>query len=169
LILSLVSSRVFAIIVLHNLISGCKLVSGRLLKNAHLLRFPHPSSLRRTVKYGSLLRISRALHLAFFEQPEGNDFFSNLLHPEFNSVKHHAPAPLYLIRRGIAILFLDSSSHHLVQSDTLKDPAQCLRNVTPNVTGHAGQRPFAGFWIVNAIDQAERSLQCFNHIKQTDF
>ena len=42
---------------------------GRLLKNGHLLRFPHPSSLRRTAKYASLLRISRALHLALFEQP----------------------------------------------------------------------------------------------------
>jgi hypothetical protein len=36
----------------------------RLLKNGHLLRFPHPSSLQRTVKYASLLRISGALHLA---------------------------------------------------------------------------------------------------------
>jgi len=31
-----------------------------LLKNARLLRFPHPSSLRRTSKYVLLLRISRA-------------------------------------------------------------------------------------------------------------
>jgi hypothetical protein len=48
-----------------------------LLKNAHLLRSPHPSSLRRTAKYASLLRISEALHLGIFEQPEENDFFSN--------------------------------------------------------------------------------------------
>jgi hypothetical protein len=47
----------------------------RLLKNAHLLRFPHPSSLRRTSKYASLLRISGALHLGIFEQPDENDFF----------------------------------------------------------------------------------------------
>jgi len=40
-----------------------------LLKNGHLLRFPHPSSLQRTAKYASLLRISGALHLALFEQP----------------------------------------------------------------------------------------------------
>ena len=39
---------------------------------------PHPSSLRRTVKYVSLLRISGALHLGIFEQPERNDFFSSL-------------------------------------------------------------------------------------------
>jgi len=31
-----------------------------LLKNGHLLRFPHPSSLRCTAKYASLLGISGA-------------------------------------------------------------------------------------------------------------
>jgi hypothetical protein len=36
------------------------LIIDRLLKNGHLLRFPHPSSLRRTAKYASLLRISPA-------------------------------------------------------------------------------------------------------------
>jgi hypothetical protein len=50
-----------------------------LLKNGHLLRFPHPSSLQRTVKYASLLRISEALHLAILEQPGRYDFFSRLL------------------------------------------------------------------------------------------
>jgi hypothetical protein len=44
-------------------------VSIRLLKNAHLPRFPYPSSLRRTSKYASLFRISGALHLGIFEQP----------------------------------------------------------------------------------------------------
>jgi hypothetical protein len=57
-------------------------ISKRLLKNAHLLRFPHPSSLRRTSKYASLLRISGAFHLGIFEQPEKNQFFSNLLMEE---------------------------------------------------------------------------------------
>jgi hypothetical protein len=52
---------------------------SRLLKNGHLLRFPHPSSLQRTAKYASLLRISGALHLAPFEQPGKDDFFNNLL------------------------------------------------------------------------------------------
>ena len=47
---------------------------SRLLKNAHLLRFPDPSSLRRTIKYASFLRISGALHLSIFEQPVKNDF-----------------------------------------------------------------------------------------------
>jgi hypothetical protein len=50
-----------------------------LLKNGHLLRFPHPSSLRRTAKYASLLRISGALHLTIFEQPGKDDFFNSLL------------------------------------------------------------------------------------------
>jgi hypothetical protein len=52
--------------------------SRRFLKNDHLLRFPHPSSLRRTIKYASLLRISGALHLALFEQPEKDNFFGIL-------------------------------------------------------------------------------------------
>jgi hypothetical protein len=51
--------------------------SNRLLKNGHLLRFPclpaGPSSLRRTAKYASLLKISGALHLALFEQPGKKD------------------------------------------------------------------------------------------------
>jgi len=73
-----------------------------LLKNGHLRRYPadspscrrgkksllirrdatpHPSSLRRTAKYASLLRISGALHLAIFEQPAKDDFFRTLLIP----------------------------------------------------------------------------------------
>jgi hypothetical protein len=54
-------------------------IPSRLLKNAHLLRFPHPSSLRRTSKYASFLRIPGALHLGIFEQPDKYYFFSNLL------------------------------------------------------------------------------------------
>jgi hypothetical protein len=50
-----------------------------MLKNAHLLRFPHPSSLQRTFKYASLLRVSGALHLGIFEPPGKNHFFSSLL------------------------------------------------------------------------------------------
>jgi len=52
---------------------------GRLLKNTHLLRCAHPASLRRTVKYASLLLISRALHLDIFDQPWENYSFSNLI------------------------------------------------------------------------------------------
>jgi len=53
--------------------------SNRLLKNVHLRRYPHPSSLRRTEMYVSFLGISGALHLAVFEQPAEQVFFSNLL------------------------------------------------------------------------------------------
>jgi hypothetical protein len=55
--------------------------SIRLLKNTHLLRYAHPSSLRRTGKYASFLRISRALRLDVFDQPEKNYFINNLLVP----------------------------------------------------------------------------------------
>jgi hypothetical protein len=47
----------------------------RLLKNAHLRRSPHPSSLQRTFKYVSFLRISGALHPGIFDQPVKNNFF----------------------------------------------------------------------------------------------
>lgn len=65
--------------------------SCRLLKNAHLpfdrlmalsevegLRCPHPSSLRRTFMYASLLVISGALYLSVFEQPVRRVFFGTL-------------------------------------------------------------------------------------------
>jgi hypothetical protein len=54
-------------------------MSIRLLKNAHLRLCPHPSSLRRTGLYVSLLGISGALYLNVFEQPECMTFFSILL------------------------------------------------------------------------------------------
>jgi hypothetical protein len=50
-----------------------------LLKNTHLLRCAHPSSLRRTVKYASFLMISRALQLNVFDQPVKKHFFNNLI------------------------------------------------------------------------------------------
>jgi hypothetical protein len=53
--------------------------ANRLLKNAHLLLSLQPSSLRCTTEYASFLRISRALHLAIFKQPEKKHFFNNLL------------------------------------------------------------------------------------------
>jgi hypothetical protein len=71
--------------------------SNRLLKNAHLRRFPHPSSLRRTSKYASgrltnssawqevapyssrrHSQDSGALHLGIFEQPEKITFSATL-------------------------------------------------------------------------------------------
>jgi hypothetical protein len=53
--------------------------TSRLLKNAHLRRFPHPSSLRRTDMYASFLGISGALDLDVFEQPVSSDFSANML------------------------------------------------------------------------------------------
>ena len=51
--------------------------TSRLLKNAHLLRCPHPSSLRRTGLYVSLLGISCALYLIVFEQPASMVFLES--------------------------------------------------------------------------------------------
>jgi hypothetical protein len=69
---------------LHNLLM-------RLSENAHLpfgrltalskvegLRYPHPSSLRRTSMYASFLGISEALHMDIFHQPLRDRFFDSL-------------------------------------------------------------------------------------------
>jgi hypothetical protein len=53
-----------------------------LMKNAHLLRYAHPSSVRRTSEYASLLGISRALHLDIFDQPNNNWFSTNRIKTE---------------------------------------------------------------------------------------
>ncbi len=50
----------------------------RLSENAHLLRYPYPSSLRRTSKYASFLGISEALHMDIFHQPLRRRFFDSL-------------------------------------------------------------------------------------------
>jgi hypothetical protein len=50
----------------------------RLSENAHLLRYPHPSSLRRTSMYASFLGISEALHLDIFHQPLISRFLDSL-------------------------------------------------------------------------------------------
>jgi hypothetical protein len=47
--------------------------------NVEGLRCPHPSSLRRTGLYVSLLRISGGLYLSVFEQPVSRVFFSALI------------------------------------------------------------------------------------------
>jgi hypothetical protein len=51
----------------------------RLSENAHLLRYPHPSSLRRTFMYASSLGISEALHMDIFHQPLRSRFFDSLI------------------------------------------------------------------------------------------
>jgi hypothetical protein len=50
----------------------------RLLKNTHLPRCAHHSSLRRTQQYASFLMMSRALHPRIFEQPFIQFFFNNM-------------------------------------------------------------------------------------------
>jgi hypothetical protein len=62
-------------------------MTQQLLKNAHLLRYPHsfPCPARdrlvasRSSLRGSLFGISGALHLAVIEQPEPQVLFTNLL------------------------------------------------------------------------------------------
>ncbi|MGA3084688.1 MAG: hypothetical protein ABSE95_07815 [Thermodesulfobacteriota bacterium] len=57
---------------------------NRLLKKAHLLRYPYPSppfggaGLLRYFMYASFLRIAAALYLDLFEQPEQKELFSIL-------------------------------------------------------------------------------------------
>ncbi len=48
---------------------------GRMLKNAHLRRCSHSSSLQRTSKYALLFRISSALHVGIFEPPSEKKLF----------------------------------------------------------------------------------------------
>jgi len=74
----------------------------RLLKNAHLQRSPHPSSLQRTSKYASLLKISGApaerdfaglnLHPGIFDQPEENAFFDGLFILDFAYISRKIPS-----------------------------------------------------------------------------
>jgi hypothetical protein len=49
------------------------------MKNAHLRRYLHSSSLRRTGQYASLLGISGALHLDVFDRPAKSAYLSKLL------------------------------------------------------------------------------------------
>ncbi len=51
----------------------------RLSENAHLRRYPHPSSLRRTSLYASFLGVSEALHMDIFHQPLSSRFFGSLV------------------------------------------------------------------------------------------
>jgi hypothetical protein len=49
------------------------------MENAHLLRYPHPSSLQCMSMYASFLGISEALHLDIFHQPLKSRFFDSLV------------------------------------------------------------------------------------------
>jgi hypothetical protein len=63
------------------------IIPNRLLKNTHLLRCAHPSSLQRTFKYASFLMISCALQLNVFDQPLKITFSNNLLNHRSDSWK----------------------------------------------------------------------------------
>jgi hypothetical protein len=85
------------------------------MENAHLpfdklmalskvegLRYPHPSSLRRTFMYASFLGISEALHMDIFHQPPRNWFFDSLIvmiH-HFDIQMKALEGPLREMRRG---------------------------------------------------------------------
>jgi hypothetical protein len=57
----------------------------RLSENAHLPRYPRPSTLRRTSMYASFLGISEALQLDILHQPLRSCFFDSLLKDLFFS------------------------------------------------------------------------------------
>jgi hypothetical protein len=59
--------------------------------------------LQRTFKYASLLRISGALHLGIFGQPEKNEFFNRLLNPDFIRIKKQETAPLSLLFKAFFV------------------------------------------------------------------
>ena len=68
---------------MFNLLSAHKweeieVVDMRLSENAHLLRYPYPSSLRRTSVYASFLGISEALHMDIFHQSLRSQFCDSL-------------------------------------------------------------------------------------------
>ena len=71
------------------------------MKNAHLRRSLHPLSLRRTPQYASLLRISGALHLGIFDQPERNEFSNRLLNFHY-IFRSYTCQPVVELRGAIA-------------------------------------------------------------------
>jgi hypothetical protein len=90
-------------------------VTSRLLKNAHLRRSPHPSSLRRTDLYASFLGISGALDLDVFQQPVRSDFFSDLLEIIF---QHPCVDTLCLLSGYIPLLFPRKTAQRSIYKST---------------------------------------------------
>lgn len=68
------------------------------MKNAHLLRFPYPSSLRRTNKVASIRRIAGAWHLGIFDQPFQLCYFIILLTGD-NERRKMVPCAFHLRRK----------------------------------------------------------------------
>jgi hypothetical protein len=78
------------------LIKNANLPFDRLmaLSNVEGLRYLHPSSLRRTSMYASLLGISGALHLDVFDQPAQSIFFTDLLGKKYLKLKSNVTTGL---------------------------------------------------------------------------
>jgi hypothetical protein len=85
----------------------------RLSENAHLpfgrltvlsevegLRYPHPSSLRRTSMYASFLWISEALHLDIFRQALRCRFCDSL-----NGISPPVPLSIFRTVDGVRLIF----------------------------------------------------------------
>ena len=100
------------------------------MKNAHLLRFPHSSSLRRTSLYASLLGISGALHLDVFDQPAKRSFKSALPVTGIKILWSHMKR-LVLLISGIAILLLPALSWARAGGGCLAEGTPVLTPIGP--------------------------------------
>ena len=95
---------------------------SRLLKNTHLLRFPRPSSLQRTYKYASLLRISGALHLDIFKQPYKQLLFQQTVR-HLQSIEHLLSTSLR-VRHGGRSNLSNQSYRGIASSSASADSSQ---------------------------------------------
>jgi hypothetical protein len=128
---------------------------SRLLKNVHLLRCPHPSSLRRTGLYVSFLGISVALHLSVFEQPARRGFFFTLPVKGFATVFVYSPLR-HRGRGGESVFFafreipkgensLSWSKNNSSFNNEMHQGGRSFRRKTLTVFGSAGvSRPATG-------------------------
>jgi hypothetical protein len=74
------------------------------LSEAEGLRYPHPSSLRRTSMYASFLRISEALHLDIFHQPLSSRFFDRFaISGQLGPPPEPCPEPLFIIYSSVLV------------------------------------------------------------------
>ena len=120
-----------------------KIMTRRLSENVHLLRYPHPSSLRRTSMYASFLRISDALHLSIFQQPPMNPVF------------RQAPRVLWILPALVFISFL------------LPSPGLASRIVinSEDQYNFALKMMEKGEYLI-AVGEFERFIQFFPHDKK---
>jgi len=102
------------------------------MKNAHLRRYPHCSSLRRTSGYASLLEISDALHLDVFDQPAKHNGLKLPLHPKNFYV---LIGPDWIPRSSLWNKAVPASQHLL---SGIQDPEEVART-----TRNAGKKFFS--------------------------